>query len=123
MRHWGWLLASTAALTVTGAFAGTASAQGLRSVAPAPKDKADEKKLYEDMIAAWSDYHLKNAINAILTWKRRERPAGLLHLHGDKDHTLPVKFTRPDHVLAGGGHLMVYSRPDEVSAWLASVLA
>ena len=44
MRHWGWLLASTAALTVTGAFAGTASAQGLRSVAPAPKDKADEKK-------------------------------------------------------------------------------
>jgi iron complex outermembrane recepter protein len=40
MRHWGWLLASTAALAVTG----TASAQGLRSVAPAPKDKADDKK-------------------------------------------------------------------------------
>ena len=42
MRLWGLLLASTAALAVTG----TASAQGLRGVAPAPasKDKPDEKK-------------------------------------------------------------------------------
>ncbi len=44
MRSWGLLLASTAALAVTGT--GTASAQGLRGVAPAPapKDKPDEKK-------------------------------------------------------------------------------
>ncbi len=40
MRLWGILLASTAALTV----AGTASAQGLRSVAPTSQDKAAEAK-------------------------------------------------------------------------------
>jgi outer membrane receptor protein involved in Fe transport len=43
MRRWGFLLASTAALTISG----TATAQGLRPVAPAPQEKAGEEKKAE----------------------------------------------------------------------------
>ena len=62
------------------------------------------------------------SMNAILSWDQRERLPGLVHLHGTRDHMLPIKFTRPDYVIKNGGHLMVFNMAEEVNRILNEVL-
>lgn len=82
----------------------------------------EEKQLYADMLALWSDAELENAIDAILNWQRTERPPGVLQIHGDADRTLPLRHTRADVVVPGGGHLMLFSQAEEVSAGVGRLL-
>ena len=75
-------------------------------------------------------HYIKNAdpafirwsLNAIVNWKQ-ERLPGIIHLHGDKDHLLPAKFTHPDYLVKNGGHLMVLNKAEEVNKVLAGILS
>ena len=75
-------------------------------------------------------HYVKNAdpafirwsLNAIVNWSQHERLPGIIHLHGDKDHLLPARFTHPDFVIKNGGHLMVLNRAGEVNEILNQVL-
>ena len=40
------------------------------------------------------------------------------HIHGGRDRTLPVGNCRPDVVVPGGGHLLPFTHPEEVNAFL-----
>lgn len=40
-------------------------------------------------------------------------------LHGSADRTFPIRQTRPDTVVQGGGHLLTLTHPREVNAFLA----
>ena len=66
---------------------------------------------------------IKWAMNAIITWKQKERPANLYHIHGSADKILPLKYTRPDFVIEKGSHFMVWTRAGEVSRLLAVALS
>jgi pimeloyl-ACP methyl ester carboxylesterase len=76
-------------------------------------------------------HYVKNAdpafvrwsLNAIIKWKRSERVPGIIHLHGDKDHLLPSKFTNPDFLIKNGGHLMVLNMAKEVNEILNEILS
>ena len=63
------------------------------------------------------------SINAIVTWDQVERLPGIVHVHGSKDHMLPLKYTQPDFVIQNGGHLMVLTQADEVNRVLNEVLS
>ena len=63
------------------------------------------------------------SLHAIVNWQQPERLPGIVHLHGSKDHLLPLKYTRPDYVVKNGGHLMIFNRADEVNKILDEVLA
>ena len=63
------------------------------------------------------------SMHAILNWQQPERLPGVVHVHGSRDHMLPLKYTRPDHVIQNGGHLMVFNKADEVNEILKEVLA
>ena len=67
-------------------------------------------------------YLIRWSMNAIINWNQPERLPGIVHLHGSKDHMLPLKFTRPDYVIKNGGHLMVFNRAEEVNKILGEVL-
>ena len=75
----------------------------------------EEKRLIRQSIRATPARFLKWAIHQIINWKNEQRPGNLVHIHGTKDHLLPVANTRADIILTGGGHLMVYDRADEIS--------
>lgn len=76
-------------------------------------------------------HYIKNAdpqfvrwsINAIVNWNQPERLPGIIHLHGDKDHLLPVRFTHPDYLVKNGGHLMVLNKAKEVNLLLRQILS
>jgi pimeloyl-ACP methyl ester carboxylesterase len=62
------------------------------------------------------------SLEAIIKWEQQERLPGLVHLHGDRDHLLPVKYTHPDYIIHNGGHLMVMNKAAEVNKILSEVL-
>jgi len=62
------------------------------------------------------------SLHAIFNWDHPERSPGIVHVHGSNDRTLPLKYTRPDFVIKGGGHLMVFNKADEVNKILGEVL-
>jgi pimeloyl-ACP methyl ester carboxylesterase len=41
------------------------------------------------------------------------------HLHGDRDRLIPVHRVKPDHVVAGAGHLLNITHPDAVNDFIA----
>ena len=84
-----------------------------------PEDKAivyHYVKNAEPAFIRWS-------LHAIVNWKQQERLPGLIHLHGDQDHLLPVKFAHPDYLIKKGGHLMVLNKADEVNQVLHTILS
>ncbi len=58
------------------------------------------------------------AIDKVVNWKNTYQPENLFHIHGDADHLLPRRFVKADHIIAGGGHLMVVNQAKEISAVL-----
>ena len=65
------------------------------------------------------------ASRAILCWQPGygEISVPVLHIHGDRDHLLPARFTRPDVLVPGGGHLLTLTHPDAVNAFLRDGMA
>jgi pimeloyl-ACP methyl ester carboxylesterase len=57
---------------------------------------------------------------AALSWQpsRGARQTWVLQIHGDADRTLPIRYTRPDWVVAGGGHLLPLTHPQAVNDFL-----
>ncbi|MDX1906550.1 MAG: alpha/beta hydrolase family protein [Bacteroidia bacterium] len=79
--------------------------------------------LYRQMIRDKPRHFLTRSVHMISRWKNDTFPAGLIHIHGKIDHTLPFRNIRnPDYVIAHGGHMMIISCAGEISQILASVL-
>jgi len=62
------------------------------------------------------------SLQAIVNWRHTERIPGIIHIHGDRDRLLPVKYTNPDYIIRGGDHLMVLNKADEVNRILEKAL-
>lgn len=73
-----------------------------------------EKKLLDQIMQATDEAFLRWAINVILTWKNKKRPANCTRIHGDRDRILPY-YTNADVVIKGGGHFMVFNKAREIS--------
>ncbi|MCA9031377.1 MAG: alpha/beta hydrolase, partial [Planctomycetaceae bacterium] len=65
----------------------------------------------------------KWSLSQLLGWKCT--PAvncAVYHIHGDWDLALPIRYTRPDEVIAGGGHVISLTHPTEVNRFIQSVI-
>lgn len=74
-----------------------------------------DKKLFNEIIAASDTRFSKWAVNEILHWTRTISPENLVRIHGNKDKILPVNHFKPDHLINGGGHLMIINKANEIS--------
>ena len=66
---------------------------------------------------------MKWAIGSIVTWSNCDRPKTIFHIHGDNDWILPLKYTKPDVIIAKGSHFMVWTKAGQVSKILEQALA
>lgn len=83
---------------------------------------APQRDLFIEMIYAKDPKFLQRAVGLMVRWRRTEAPAGITHLHGTLDHTLPYKHVSPDVTVQDRGHMLTYSDPAVVEAVLAEVL-
>lgn len=86
-------------------------------------ETAADKTLLRAMIRKSDVYFIRWAMHAVLTWKNTLVPENLIHIHGTRDEVLPVRFTKPTHIIPKGGHLMVMTRPEEINKILQEVLS
>lgn len=75
----------------------------------------EEITLLKQLVTASDPYFMKWALTCILEWRNTERPVNLTHIHGTADNILPFRFTtKPDIIINGGGHFMVYANATDV---------
>lgn len=86
------------------------------------RETADDKKLLCTIIRESDARLIRWSMQAILSWENDQAPQPLCHIHGSRDEVLPVKYTKPTHVLRGAGHMLVMTRADEVNKILHEVL-
>jgi pimeloyl-ACP methyl ester carboxylesterase len=74
----------------------------------------EDKALLKQLVIESDPVFMKWALTAILKWRNTERPSNITHIHGTADHILPHKYTKPDILIEGGGHFMVYANATEI---------
>jgi hypothetical protein len=62
---------------------------------------------------------------ASLDWRpsRQAQKVQVFQIHGDADRTFPLQYTRPDRVVAGGGHLLPVTHAQAVNDFLSQAAA
>ncbi|MEZ4932575.1 MAG: alpha/beta hydrolase [Saprospiraceae bacterium] len=80
-----------------------------------PMDKADQK-LWRKMMKEKNPKFMKRAVRCIVEWDN-ENYTGikLLHIHGNKDRTLPIKNIHEPVVVENGTHVMTLTKGEEIS--------
>lgn len=80
-------------------------------------DKLDthQRKVVSGRFMQW-------ALKVIMDWPNTEHPANYAHIHGTMDVVIPMRSVAATHIIKGGGHLMVFRRPHEVSRILKEIL-
>lgn len=81
-----------------------------------------DKEYLKKMIAKASVNLVQWSIDKILNWDNRERPDGIIQIHGTNDLILPHTFTQPEYLVEGGNHFMIRNRAEEVNAIIEKIL-
>jgi pimeloyl-ACP methyl ester carboxylesterase len=65
------------------------------------------------------------ATSAVLRWRPQAELDQIptLHIHGDADTTLPLRYVRPDVIISGGGHVLPLSHPEQLASIIAEYAA
>jgi pimeloyl-ACP methyl ester carboxylesterase len=79
-------------------------------------------KVIVDMLDCFSGHYYKWAMNAVLQWQGADAQCPVYHVHGSKDELFPIAQVKDAEVIKGGSHLMIVTRPKEVSQVLQKFL-
>ena len=95
---------------------------GAKVLAPIVEPERKGDTIFRSMLMAKDPVYLKRTVNMIIDWEKESYDSSIVHIHGDKDHTLPIRNIRYDYLVPGGTHMMVYIRGDEVSELIKQIL-
>jgi pimeloyl-ACP methyl ester carboxylesterase len=84
-------------------------------------ETAADKKLLRYFMRHADAAFIKWALKAIINWKNKSLPANLVHIHGSSDRIIPIP-KNVQHVIKGGGHLMIYNRAAIINKLLEEIL-
>lgn len=85
-------------------------------------ESKEDKIMLREMIRKSDPLFIKWALDAILCWNNETLPEKYVHIHGGSDELLPVRYTKPTHLIPRAGHLMVVNRAKEINTILGDVL-
>ena len=85
-------------------------------------DSKNDRQVFLDMLNDKDPLFLKRTVAMIIQWERDEYRNDIVHIHGDKDHTLPSRNVEYNYLVKNGSHMMVYTRADEISALVNKAL-
>jgi pimeloyl-ACP methyl ester carboxylesterase len=82
----------------------------------------EDKNLIRSMARDADPFFIRWALSAALEWKGYDYLKDTIHIHGTNDIVLPVKYTRPTHIILNGSHLMIMDRAEEINTILSKVI-
>lgn len=77
--------------------------------------------VFKAMIDAKDPKFMERSIHMIVNWENSDVPSNLVHIHGTKDRTLPVRNIKDAVQVKDGGHMVTLARAREISAILNGV--
>ena len=85
-------------------------------------DRKYDRSTFRDMLKQKDPLYLKRTVDMIVNWERSTYSDQIIHIHGDRDHTIPIKNIKYDYLLEGGSHMMMLTRTWEINLLLAYIL-
>jgi len=85
-------------------------------------DRKKNKKLFISMLKNKSSHYFKSSSNMVVNWDKETYNPEIIHIHGSKDHTLPIRNVNADYIIPGGSHMMTLTRGDELNSLLLQIL-
>jgi len=82
----------------------------------------ETKAIVYDYVKKADPEFIRWSLKAIVNWQHEQRLNNLIHIHGSRDHLLPVRYVKADYIIRDGEHLMVMNKADEVNKILYEVL-
>lgn len=71
--------------------------------------------LFHKMISGCTDNYFRWAMHKIVNFEENKNFENLIHIHGTRDKTFPIKLIKDPIIIKDGSHFMVYSKADDVS--------
>lgn len=65
---------------------------------------------------------MKRTVEMIIKWERKNAQESIIHIHGTKDNTIPIRNVEPTHVIEGGSHMMTLTQPSAINNILSNYL-
>ncbi len=85
-------------------------------------DRKKNKSTFKSMLKSKDKKYLKRTINMIVKWDKTTYSNKIIHIHGTKDHTLPIRKLKADHIIKKGSHMMTLTRGEEINILIGSIL-
>lgn len=85
-------------------------------------DRKHDKETFKSMLKEKDARYLKRTAEMITRWDRTSYSGRIVHIHGNKDHTIPVKNVKVDYLVEEGSHMMMITRAGEINVLLDSIL-
>jgi pimeloyl-ACP methyl ester carboxylesterase len=86
-------------------------------------DRKKEKAIFKSMLRKKDKHFLKRTIPMIVNWQKKSNTGGaLIHIHGTKDHTIPIKNINTGIVIKNGSHMMVLTQAELISEKINEIL-
>ena len=85
-------------------------------------DRKQDKETFKDMLKNKDPLYLKRTVDMIVNWDRTRYPRQIIHIHGDRDQTIPIKNVECDYLLEDGSHMMMITRAPEINEILREIL-
>lgn len=92
------------------------ASQPVQRIAPSLSGVARQFRYSDPVVLKWS-------LARILDWSATpELTCPVFHIHGDRDFISPIKQTRPDTIIAGGGHVISLTHPTDINKFIRSAM-
>lgn len=100
----------------------------LRAVTPLVQlivepDSKNERETCKAMLKNKNKIFMKRSVNMIVNWKRRSSRTKIFHIHGNKDHTIPIRNIKNINIIVkNGSHMMTITRGQEITSIIRKYL-
>lgn len=78
-------------------------------------DRNKDKATFTSMLKDKDPKFLRRTVKMIMDWERTSNDGSIIHIHGDNDHTLPVRNINIDYMVEDGSHMMVLTKGKLIS--------
>lgn len=85
-------------------------------------DRNREKETFIRMLSGKDKLYMKRAVDMIVNWDKKAFDSRIVHIHGDSDHTIPLRNVDPTIVIPYGSHMMALTRGEEIGRRIKKVL-
>lgn len=86
-------------------------------------DRKKYKSIFKSMLSAKNKLYMKRSVGLIINWNKNNYSGKIIHIHGTKDHTLPLRKVKCNYVVQKGSHMMALTRGEEINELIKKILS